>query len=101
MSQKTADRDKVRAYIRQCINIEFGTMTAYAAKEKVSLQYISNVMSGNKPIPDWMYKRFKINHVVSEYWTVEGDPWPEVGPGETLDGAFKRAQLRRVVPKLQ
>ena len=68
--RKTTDIDKVREYIAKAIALKFGTMTAYAAKEEVSLQYISNVMSGNKPIPAWMYKRFKINHVVSEHWEV-------------------------------
>lgn len=68
--KKTDDVAKVRAYIAKCIELKFGTMTAYAEKEGVSLQYISNVMSGNKPIPDWMYKRFKINHVVEEHWVV-------------------------------
>ena len=68
--KKTTDIDKVRAYIAKAIALKFGTMTAYAEKEQVSLQYISNVMSGNKPIPAWMYKRFKINHVVAEHWEV-------------------------------
>lgn len=64
----TDDVNKVRNYIKQCIDLKFGTMTAYAEKEGVSLQYISNVMAGNKPIPDWMLKRFKIRHVVAESW---------------------------------
>ena len=68
--KKTDDVEKVREYIRKCIEIKFGTMTAYANKEQVSLQYISNVLSGAKPIPVWMYKRFKINHVVQEHWEV-------------------------------
>jgi hypothetical protein len=68
--KKTDDIDKVRTYIAKAIALKFGTMTAYAEKEEVSLQYISNVMSGNKPIPAWMYKRFKINHVVNEHWEV-------------------------------
>ena len=68
--KKTDDVEKVREYIRKCIEIKFCTLTAYANKEQVSLQYISNVMSGNKPIPAWMYKRFKINHVVLEHWEV-------------------------------
>lgn len=68
--KKTDDVSKVRAYIKKCIDLKFKTMTAYAEKEGVSLQYISNVMSGNKPIPDWMLKRFKVNHVVTEYWEV-------------------------------
>jgi len=68
--KKTDDVVKVRKYIAECIAVKFGTMTAYAEKEGVSLQYISNVMSGNKPIPAWMYKRFKITHVVTESWHV-------------------------------
>jgi hypothetical protein len=68
--KKTDDVTKVREYIRKLIDLKYGTLTAYAAKEEVSLQYISNVMSGNKPIPSWMYKRFKINHVVQEHWEV-------------------------------
>ena len=68
--KKTDDIDKVREYIRKAIALKFDTMTAYAEKEDVSLQYISNVLSGNKPIPAWMYKRFKINHVVNEHWEV-------------------------------
>lgn len=70
MSKRTNDIEKVREYIRKRITENFGTMTAYAEKEKVSLQYISNVVAGNKPIPDWMYKRFKIVHVVQEHWEV-------------------------------
>lgn len=65
---KTAEQDKVREYIKQCIAIKFGTLTAYAAKEKVSLQYVSNVLSGKRPIPDWMLKRFKIAYIVTEHW---------------------------------
>lgn len=65
---KTTEQDKVREYIRQCIAVKFGTLTAYANKEKVSLQYVSNVLSGNRPIPDWMLKRFKIAHTVVEHW---------------------------------
>jgi len=68
--KRTTDVDKVREYIKKCIDTKYGTMTAYAEKAEVSLQYISNVMSGNKPIPDWMYKHFKINHVVVEHWEV-------------------------------
>ena len=67
----TSDISKVREFIRWAINKEFGTMTAYANKEGVSVQFISNVLAGNKPIPDWMYRRFKINHVVTEHWEVE------------------------------
>lgn len=69
--KRTQDIDKVRDYIKQCIAARFGTMTAYAAKENVSLQYVSNVMAGNKPIPAWMLKRFRINHVVQEHWEVQ------------------------------
>jgi len=68
--RKTTDVNKVREYIKRCIDLKFGTLTAYAEKEEVSLQYISNVMSGNKPIPGWMLKRFKVNHVVAEHWEV-------------------------------
>jgi hypothetical protein len=68
--KKTTDVEKVREFIKKAIETKFGTLTAYANKEQVSLQYISNVVNGNKPIPDWMYKRFKINHVVSEHWEV-------------------------------
>lgn len=68
--KRTDDIAKVREYMRACAIQKFGTLTAYAEKEKVSLQYISNVMGGNKPIPDWMYKRFKVNHVVQEHWEV-------------------------------
>jgi hypothetical protein len=64
----TDDVNKVRTYIKKLVEMKFGTMTAYAEKEQVSLQYISNVMSGNKPIPDWMLKRFKITHNVVETW---------------------------------
>jgi hypothetical protein len=68
--KKTTDIEKVRAFIAKAVERKFGTMTAYAEKEEVSLQYISSVLSGAKPIPDWMYKRFKINHVVAEHWEV-------------------------------
>lgn len=64
----TDDVTKVRSYIKKQIDSKYGTMTAYANAEKVSLQYVSNVMAGNKPIPDWMLKRFKIKHVVVESW---------------------------------
>ena len=68
--KKTTEYAKVRAYVKRCIELKFGTMSEYARKEDVSLQYISNVMAGNKPIPDWMLKRFKIKHVVAEHWEV-------------------------------
>lgn len=71
VTRKTDDINKVREYIKACIVEKFGTYTAYAEKEEVSLQYVCNVMSGTKPIPAWMYKRFKINHVVTEHWEVE------------------------------
>lgn len=69
-ARKTNDVEKVRTFIKKAIEAKFGTMTAYAEKEEVSLQYISNVMSGNKPIPDWMLKRFKIAHIVVEHWEI-------------------------------
>lgn len=69
-TRKTTDIDAVRTYLRAAILERFGTLTAYAAKEEVTLQYICNVLSGTKPIPAWMYKRFKINHVVTEHWEV-------------------------------
>lgn len=69
--KKNATADDVRAYIRQCVDLKFGTLTAYANKEKVSLTYISNVLSGNRAIPDWMLKRFKIVHTVVESWSVQ------------------------------
>lgn len=71
--RKTTDEAKVREYIRKCILLKFPTLTAYAAKENVSLQYVSNVLAGSKPMPDWMYKRFRITHVrvVNEHWEVE------------------------------
>lgn len=65
---KTTNQDDVREYIKECITLKFGTYTAYAEKERVSLQYVSNVLSGNRPCPDWMLKRFKIKHTVSEQW---------------------------------
>lgn len=68
MTQKVTSPEKVRAYIRQRIDARYGTLTAYAEKEEVSLQYISNVMSGNKPMPDWMLTRFKVKHIVNEHW---------------------------------
>jgi hypothetical protein len=72
--RKTTDINLVRKTIAKAIEAKYGTMTAYAKSvnggEGVSLQYISNVMAGNKPIPDWMLKRFKIKHVVNEHWEV-------------------------------
>jgi hypothetical protein len=65
---KTTSVDHVRKHIHKQIKDKYGTLTAYAEKEDVTLQYISNVMSGNKPIPEWMLKRFKIKHVVNEHW---------------------------------
>lgn len=65
---KTTSVDVVRKFIRKQIDKRFGTLTAYAEKEEVTLQYISNVMSGNKPIPEWMLKRFRVKHVVQEHW---------------------------------
>lgn len=68
--RKTTDVNVVRKYIKDMVIYKFGTLTAYAEKAGVSLQYISNVMAGNKPIPPWMYKHFKIAHVVEERWEV-------------------------------
>jgi hypothetical protein len=68
--KKTTEYKKVLAYIAKCIELKYGTMAEYARKEDVSQQYISNVMGGGKAIPDWMYKRFKIKHVVLEHWEV-------------------------------
>jgi hypothetical protein len=68
--RKTSDVGAVRTYLRAAILERFGTLTAYANKEEVTLQYICNVLSGTKPIPAWMYKRFKINHVIAEHWEV-------------------------------
>ena len=68
--KKTTDGAKVREYIRECITLKFGTLTAYAEKEKVSLPFISAVLAGRKAIPDWMLKRFKLVHTrtVTEHW---------------------------------
>ena len=71
-TRRTSDIEVVRKYIKQLILYKFGTLTAYAEKEGVSLQYVSNVMSGNKAIPEYMYKRFKIAHIVNEYWETTG-----------------------------
>lgn len=68
--RKTTDVNVVRKYIKEMAVYKYGTLTAYAEKAGVSLQYISNVMAGNKPIPAWMYKHFKIAHVVDERWEV-------------------------------
>jgi hypothetical protein len=68
--KRTDDADKVREFIAKAIEVKYGSLTAYAAKEEVSLQYVSCVVRGIKPIPAWMLKRFKINHVVTEYWEV-------------------------------
>lgn len=64
----TQDEMKVREYIRKCIELKFGTLTAYAEKEKVTLQFVSGVLSGAKAIPEWMLTRFKIKHIVTERW---------------------------------
>lgn len=68
--KKTSDAVKVRAYVRKSIDDKYGSLTAYAKKEGVSMQYVSKVVLGEKPIPAWMLKRFKINHVVQEHWEV-------------------------------
>lgn len=69
-TRKTADKAVLRKYIRDMVDYKYKTLTAYAEKEQVSLQYVSNVLSGHKPIPDWMLKRFSITHVVQEHWEV-------------------------------
>ena len=68
--KKTSDAVKVREYLRASITDRFGSLTAYANKEGVSMQYVSKVVLGEKPIPAWMLKRFKITHVVQEHWEV-------------------------------
>ena len=52
--------EPVRKYIKKRIADKYGTLTAFAEKMEVSLQYVSNVMSGNKPIPDWMLQHFRV-----------------------------------------
>jgi hypothetical protein len=66
--KRTQDIDNVRAHIKDRIAEKFGTLSAYADKNGVSLQYVSMVLSGNKAVPAWMLASFKINHVVQEYW---------------------------------
>jgi hypothetical protein len=71
--KRTTDAADVREYIRAVIVLKFGTMTAYAKKEAVSLPYLSNVLAGHKPIPEWMYRRFKIVHTVKEHWALAAE----------------------------
>ena len=64
----TEDIAVVRKFLLMCIERKYGTMTGYAEKKGKSLQYVSSVMKGVKAIPAWMYKDFKINHIVEERW---------------------------------
>lgn len=63
---RTSDIGKVRDYLRKAIINRYGNFAAYARKEQVTLSYISNVLAGRRPIPDWMLKRFRIIH--TEQW---------------------------------
>lgn len=69
--KKTTNQDNVRKYLRKAIELNYPTMKAYAELEGFSVQYVSNVLAGLRPVPDWMLKRFKIKHVKSvEHWEV-------------------------------
>lgn len=68
--RKTEDIDKVRAVMRKMIETKYGTISAYAEKAGVSMQFISNVLNGVKVPPDWMCKHFNIKHVVTEHWEI-------------------------------
>ncbi len=62
------NRNVLRDHLRKVIVRRYGTLTAYAEKEGVTLQYVSNVLGGHKDIPEWMLQRFRIKHVVAEHW---------------------------------
>jgi hypothetical protein len=69
---KTTDADKVRKYLKAAIQHKYGTNLAFANKMDVSTQFISNVLNGVKPIPDWMCEKFGVKHVVTEHWEIRG-----------------------------
>jgi hypothetical protein len=64
-------QDAVCSHLREAILAKYGTLTKFADKNEVSLQYISNVLGGQKAIPDWMLKKFKVEHVVTEHWVTQ------------------------------
>ena len=68
---KMQSQEAVCNHIREAILAKHGTLTKFAEKNGVSLQYISNVLGGQKSIPDWMLKKFKIEHVVTEHWVTQ------------------------------
>ncbi|NGZ61040.1 MAG: hypothetical protein CV081_11145 [Nitrospira sp. LK265] len=66
----------VRKFLKRMIQSRFGSMSGYAKASNVSLQYVSNVLTGIKPIPDWMLKDFEVSHVVAEHWIIPMDDPP-------------------------
>lgn len=61
--RKTQDKQVVLDHIREQIVAKYGTLQAFANKVERPVSYISNVVRGERAMPEWMLKRFKIKKV--------------------------------------
>jgi hypothetical protein len=68
--KRTSDLRAVQKYIRKIIELKFETASAYAKKEGISVQYLSNVLSdkNTKGLPQRILDRFRLQQVTKTYW---------------------------------
>jgi hypothetical protein len=68
--KRTSDLRAVQKYIRKIIELKFETASAYARKEGISVQYLSNVLSdkNTKGLPQRILDRFRLQQVTKTYW---------------------------------
>lgn len=71
------DGKQVRTYLRQSILTRFPSLAEYArfetAQQKRSFtsQRLSNILAGDKAIPEFMLRRWRIQKTVTEKWEVK------------------------------
>lgn len=66
--RRTSNEKDVCDYLRTKITEKYGTLQAFANKVERPVSYISNVVRGQRAIPEWMLKRFKIKRVETVHW---------------------------------
>lgn len=68
---RAVDADSLLAHIRSKIAFKFKTQKAFAQQAGVSSSFVSSILNGNKPVPDWMLEQCGIVRIVSYRWAGE------------------------------
>lgn len=68
---RTVDPDSLLQVLRAKIVFKFKNQRAYAQHAGVSCSFVSSILSGKKPVPDWMLEQCGIVRIVSYRWAGE------------------------------